>query len=120
MLKKTVGLIAMGAFLALSTSSVVNAETGYCTGVTIVEVGAKTVAGVARDAILLKNTNTGTCGNWAKNASLWFYLDTPNQDAMLATGLTALSLTSPVTVVSKTGDTYANWGTLVHVSVTAQ
>lgn len=116
MLKKRISLIILVTFFVLSSSNVVMAEDGYCSRVVVKEAGAKTVNGVSRNALLLQTTQT--CGNWGSGGLVWFYLDTPNQDAMLAAALTALALGNPVTVVSALGNTYVNWGTLVHVSVT--
>ena len=116
MLKNRIGLIMLVMFFVLSSSNVVMAEDGYCTGVVVKEAGAKTVNGVSRNALLLQTTQT--CGNWGSGGMIWAYLDTANQDAMLAAALTALGMGKPVTVVSALGNTYVNWGTIIHVSVT--
>lgn len=118
---KTVGLVSVGALIALSTSNIVMAQDGYCTGAVVKEVGAKVEGTTPKNVVLLQNSQaTGACGNWAAGGLLWFYLDSPNQDGMLASALTALSLGQPVTVVSKAGNTYTNWGSLIHVTVSAQ
>jgi hypothetical protein len=106
--------------LLLATGSLSQAEDHFCTGVVVVQAGAK-VSGtqeVAKNSVLLKNTRSD-CGNWAQNTNLWFYLAENNQNSMLAAALTSLAVKSKVTVVSKAGNVYVNWGTLTLLTASA-
>jgi hypothetical protein len=92
------------------------AQSGYCTEAKVISAGAKT-SGII---VYLENTRTD-CGNWATGEAgrKWFFIDDSGSsaNAMLAAAMSALAMDGSVTVVSKTGDTYTNWGSLVHLSV---
>ncbi|TKB09921.1 hypothetical protein [Desulforhopalus sp. IMCC35007] len=102
-----------------ATSQICLAQNGYCTNVKVISVGAKTSGKI----MLLQNTRTD-CGDWASGEAgqKWFFVDDANGNAngMVAAALTALTLDSSVTVVSKTANTYTNWGSLIHVSVSGE
>ncbi len=112
--KKLIMVAAVGLFLAGASSSF--AESGYCTGVKVINAGAKIVGTTAVNQIRLQNTRND-CGDWAQNQTNNYTLMSENADAMLASALTALSLGYPVTVVSATADVYPNGGTMVSLFV---
>lgn len=112
--KLCVGAAVVG--LLFATTGIGFAQDGYCSGVVVKEVGAKVDGGTPINVVSLINKRSD-CGDWPENATYWFVLDSANADAMLAAALTAKSLGKTVTVVSKTGNVYQSWGTLIHLSV---
>lgn len=115
-MNKCIGKVMLLAAFAVGSvcmsGAVANAEVGYCSGVTVKKAGGSGGSNV----VALTNNRTD-CGNFVKDATLWFTLDSTGKDALLASALTALSLGKPVTIVSKTSDVYTNWGTITLLTV---
>jgi hypothetical protein len=101
----------IGLFLATSQSSF--AQNGYCSDVIVTSVGANNTGRI----IQAQNTRSD-CGDWERFVYKWFYVDNSggNANVMVAAAMTAMTLETSVTVVSKSGNAYPSWGTLMHVS----
>ncbi len=109
--KNIIGLVLFAALVVPAKSY---AESGFCSNVEVIKVGAKDTGKV----VLLKNTNTtSTCGNWPLNESRWFVLDNTNGEAnsMLAAAILAKSTGQKVLVASKNTNNYTSWSSLVAV-----
>ena len=77
----------------------------YCTNITIVKAGAKVNGTTAVNNVGLQRdgaSSGGGCDNWPVGQGIWFTLMAENQDAMLASALTAYSLGAKVTIACAT------------------
>ncbi len=117
MISKSVAVhaIFVSAFLVIFATNAYS-ENGFCSNVTVAKAGASD----SGPAVALTNTNTTSqCGNWVQGSTLWFKLDNTNNtaNAMLAAALSAKASGQKITVVSKSGNTYASWGNLTAVYI---
>ncbi|BHH85099.1 hypothetical protein [Desulforhopalus sp. 52FAK] len=89
------------------------AQDGYCSDVIVTSVGANNIGTIVQ----AQNTRSD-CGDWERFAYKWFYVDNSggNANVMVAAAMTAMAMESTVTVVHKSGNTYTNWGSLMHIS----
>ncbi len=117
-MKKTT-LIIFGALCLISIPLTSFAESGFCSGVKVLETGSYTYEGVVGNSALLQNTRSD-CGNWANGGIYWFSFNEANRDAMLITTLTALTRNLPVSIVSENQDNYSNWGIVTQLYVSAR
>ena len=90
-------LVSLSFVFAMSASAF-----AYCTNITITKAGAKVAGTTAVNNVALQrdvaSPGGAGCDAWPLGTPIWFTLMTENQDAMLAAGLTALSLGHKVTV----------------------
>jgi hypothetical protein len=103
--KVTKSIMVLLVSIAVVTAFSASSFAAYCTNISIVKAGASVDGVTAKNQVVLKREGVsagGDCDAWPLNTNIWFSLMPENQDAMLATSLTALSLDNKVTVVCAT------------------
>lgn len=109
MKKMSLVFIFVSMFLAVGITSSFAAN-GICEKATVISAGAF----YDGNAVKVRNDEGINFNGWCKGCSIWVTLHPNNQDAMLATALTAKSLTKFVTVVAPS-NVYVNWGIATQV-----
>ena len=82
----------------------------YCSGVEVVYAGAASTANI----IAVKHTRTD-CGEWGPNTVRWFSLHTTNDDAMLATVLTAQTSKTKLVLVPAVSGNFSDWSVITQL-----
>lgn len=115
--KQLIFLLFTGVFWAL-LCSVTRAEDGYCSGASVISTAAQVqgVKSVPVNSVRLQNTRSD-CGDWAEGAVTWFTFDSGNANAMLATAIAAQVSEATVTIVTESGNSYAESDVLTLISV---
>ena len=96
-------LVVLVSFAVVTAFSAVSFA--YCTNITVVKAGAKVGGTTPVNSIYLQRDGVSGgdgCDAWPQGTGIWFSMMTENQDAMLAAGLTALSLGHKVTIACAT------------------
>ncbi len=115
--KQLLTLLLSAVFFILLCSAG-RAEDGYCSGALVISTAAQVqgVKSVAVNSVRLQNTRSD-CGNWGQGDITWFTFDSGNNKSMLATALAAQISESSVTIVTASGNSYAENDTLTLISV---
>lgn len=102
---KKVGMLAASALLITGLMMGNALANRLCPNVTIDQAGAKTDG----NAVRLTNIDTATVVGWPVNETRWFTLDPDNEDALLATALTALASGNALQMCPKVPNDFAAW-----------
>jgi hypothetical protein len=96
-----VSKLAVAAMVSASVLAMSASAFAYCTNITISKAGAKVNGTTAVNNVAVQRDGASSgagCTAWPTGTAIWFTLMTENQDAMLASALTALSLGNKVTI----------------------
>lgn len=115
--KQLLTLLFSVVFFAL-LCSMSRAEDGYCSGALVISTAAQVqgVKSVPVNSVRLQNTRSD-CGDWAEGSITWFIFDSGNANAMLATAMAAQVSEASVTIVTESGNSYAESDILTLISV---
>lgn len=110
--KKWFLMAGMLVSFALTIGGQAKAESGgaYCSGVEVVYAGAASSGNI----IAARHTRTD-CGSWGANTIRWFTLHTSNDDAMLATVLTAQTSKTKLVLVPAVAGTFTDWSVITQL-----